>query len=86
MQTLPLVGLDLEAKLLPNQQAFLDAHTEQGTVYQTAVTYVNPQWMDIGRDLTAMVTGAMEPEDVLDNIDQRRNDFAEAAQDPAWSE
>jgi raffinose/stachyose/melibiose transport system substrate-binding protein len=41
--------------------------------------------MDIGRDLTAMVTGAMEPEDVLESIDGRRADFAEAAQDPAWS-
>ncbi|MEZ4672513.1 MAG: ABC transporter substrate-binding protein [Anaerolineae bacterium] len=84
MQTLPFVGLDLQAKLLPNQQAFLDAHPDRGTVYQTAVNYVNPQWMDIGRDLTAMVTGAMEPEDVLESIDKRRADFAQAAQDPAW--
>jgi raffinose/stachyose/melibiose transport system substrate-binding protein len=85
MQTLPFVGLDLQPKLLPNQEAFLDAHTERGTVYQTAVNYVNPQWMDIGRDLTAMVTGAMEPEDVLESIDNRRSDFAQAAQDPAWA-
>jgi raffinose/stachyose/melibiose transport system substrate-binding protein len=82
MQTLPFSGL--QSKLLPNQQDFLDAHSEQGTVYQTAVTYVNPQWMDIGKDLTAMVTGAMEPEDVLVSIDKRRADFAQAAQDPAW--
>jgi len=86
MQTLPFEGLGLEPKLLPNQQAFLDEHPDRGTVYQTAVTYVNPQWMDIGRDLTAMVTGAMEPEDVLESIDGRRADFAEAAQDPSWSE
>jgi raffinose/stachyose/melibiose transport system substrate-binding protein len=84
MQTLPFVGLDLQPKLLPNQEAFLDAYTEQGTVYQTAVNYVNPQWMDIGKDLTAMVTGAMQPEDVLESIDTRRTDFAQAAQDPAW--
>jgi raffinose/stachyose/melibiose transport system substrate-binding protein len=85
MQTLPFEGLDLQPKLLPNQEAFLNEHPERGTVYQTAVNYVNPQWMDIGRDLTAMVTGAMEPEDVLESIDGRRADFAEAAQDPAWS-
>lgn len=84
MQTLPFVGLDLQPKLLPNQEAFLEAYTEQGTVYQTAVNYVNPQWMEIGKDLTAMVTGAMQPEDVLESIDKRRTDFAEAAQDPAW--
>ena len=82
MQTLPFSGL--QAKLLPNQQAFLDAHTDQGTVYQTAVTYVNPQWIDIGKDLTAMFTGAMQPEDVLVNIDKRRAQLALAAKDPAW--
>jgi raffinose/stachyose/melibiose transport system substrate-binding protein len=83
MQTLPFPGL--KAKLLPNQQAFLDAHSDQGTVYQTAVTYVNPQWIDIGKDLTAMFTGAMQPEDVLVSIDKRRADLAKAAKDPAWS-
>jgi raffinose/stachyose/melibiose transport system substrate-binding protein len=82
MQTLPFSGL--QAKLLPDQQAFLDAHTDQGTVYQTAVTYVNPQWIDIGKDLTAMFTGAMQPEDVLVNIDKRRAQLALAAKDPAW--
>lgn len=85
MQTLPFEGLDLQPKLLPNQEAFLNEHPNRGTVYQTAVTYVNPQWMDIGKDLTAMVTGAMQPEDVLKSIDKRRADFARAAQDPAWS-
>jgi raffinose/stachyose/melibiose transport system substrate-binding protein len=84
MQTLPFVGLDLQPRLLPNQEAFLNEHTDRGTVYQTAVTYVNPQWMDIGKDLTAMVTGGMQPEDVLLSIDNRRTELAHAAQDPAW--
>jgi len=82
MQTLPFPGVT--SKLLPNQQAFLDAHPKHGTVYQTAVKYVNPQWIDIGKDLTAMFTGAMKPQDVLVNIDQRRADLAKAAKDPAW--
>ncbi len=82
MQTLPFPGL--KAKLLPNQQAFLDAHTDRGTVYQTAVTYVNPQWMDIGKDLTAMFTGTMESQDVLASIDKRRAELAKAAKDPIW--
>jgi raffinose/stachyose/melibiose transport system substrate-binding protein len=85
MQTLPFEGLDLQPRLLPNQEAFLNEHPDRGTVYQTDVIYVNPQWMDIGRDLTAMVVGAMQPEDVLTSIDRRRADFANAAQDPAWN-
>jgi len=80
--SLPFAGV--KSKLLPQQQSFLDAHTKRGTVYQTAVNYVNPQWIDIGKDLTAMFTGAMQPKDVLVGIDKRRTDLAKAAKDPAW--
>ena len=48
-----------------------------------SVNYLNPQWMDIGKDLTAMFTGALTPEEVLKNIDQRRADMAMAAKDAA---
>jgi raffinose/stachyose/melibiose transport system substrate-binding protein len=85
-RTLPFEGL--EFNLLPSQQEFLDSFSEEerGTVYQTAVNYVNPQWMDIGQDLTAMFVGDIEPPDVLVRIDDRRADMAQAAQDPAWGE
>lgn len=79
-------GLPFEGvakKLPPEIQEFM-ANPKRGTVYQTAVNYVNPQWMDIGKDLTAMFTGAMTPEDVLSNIDKRRAELARAAKDPAW--
>jgi len=82
IQTLPFPGV--KGKLLPGQQAFMDAHTKRGTVYQTAVNYVNPQWMDIGKDITAMFTGTMQPKDVLTSIDKRRADLAKTAKDPAW--
>jgi len=75
-------GLDVE--LTADQQAFVDTYTEQGTVLQTAVNYVNPQWIEIGQDLTAMFTGAQTPEGVLETIDGRRADMANAAGDPAW--
>jgi raffinose/stachyose/melibiose transport system substrate-binding protein len=62
------------------------AHTTaRGTVYQTEVNYVKAQWMDIGKDITAMFTGAQTPEDVLKNVDKRRADLATAAKDPAWA-
>jgi len=84
-QTLPFTGV--KGTLLPDQQKLLDDHsatTTRGVVYQTAVNYVNPQWMDIGTDLTAMFTGAMQPKDVLASIDKRRADLAKTAKDPAW--
>ncbi len=81
--TLPFEGA--KAKFSADVQALFDAHKDvRGTVYQTAVNYVNPQWMDIGADLTAMFTGAMAPEKVLANIDKRRADLAKAAKDAAW--
>ncbi len=86
MATLPFEGLTYN--LLPSQQEFLAsfAPEHRGTVYQTAVNYVNPQWMDIGQDLTAMFIGDMQPHDVLLSIDERRAQMAQAAQDPAWGE
>jgi len=74
----------ITAELSADQQAFIDTYKEQGTVYQTAVNYVNPQWMDVGQDLTAMFTDAMTPEEVLASIDQRRTDMAVTAEDAAW--
>jgi raffinose/stachyose/melibiose transport system substrate-binding protein len=84
MSSLPFPGL--KSKLSASEQSFLDAHTQRGTVYQTAVNYVNPQWIDIGKDLTAMFTGTMQPQDVLVSIDKRRADLAKAANDPAWTD
>ena len=81
--TLPFPGL--KTKFSPELQAFMDAHKDaRGVVYQTEVNYVNPQWMDIGKDITAMFTGDEKPADVLANVDKRRADLAEAAKDPAW--
>lgn len=75
----------LKEKWNPAQQAFLDTYPAKTIVYQDAVTYVNPQWMDIGKDLTGMFTGSMAPEDVLSSIDQRRAEMAQTASDPAWA-
>ena len=81
--TMPFEGAG--SKFTDSQKALLDAHKDaRGTVYQTAVTYVSPQWMDIGKDITAMFIGQMTPEQVLENVDKRRADLAAAAKDPAW--
>jgi raffinose/stachyose/melibiose transport system substrate-binding protein len=74
----------VNAELTADQQAFIDTYKEQGTVYQTAVNYVNPQWMDVGQVLTAMFTGAVTPEDVLAETDQRMTDMAISAGDEDW--
>lgn len=74
-----------EGQLPPSQQEYLEEHSDKmGVVLQTAVTYVNPQWFDIGKDMVAMFTGMMDANTLLRNIDRRRADLARAARDPAW--
>jgi raffinose/stachyose/melibiose transport system substrate-binding protein len=80
--TLDFTGL--KSKWTPEQQAFLDTYPAKTIVYQDAVTYVNPQWMDMGKDMVSMFQGSMTPQDVLKNIDQRRADMAKAAKDSNW--
>lgn len=83
------VGLNfsgLTAKWTPEQQAFLDTYPAKTIVYQDAVNYLNPQWMDMGKDMVAMFTGSMTPEQVLQSIDQRRAEMAQTAGDPAWQQ
>ena len=65
--------------------AFYAAYPDHGTVYQTSVKYVNPQWMEIGKELTAVILGDETSDQMLKNIDRNRADQAAAAQDPAWN-
>jgi raffinose/stachyose/melibiose transport system substrate-binding protein len=81
--TMPFEGIT--TKFSPSQQAFMDQYQDsRGIVYQIAVNYINSQWMEIGKDITAMFTGAMTPEQVLESVDKRRAEYAKAAKDPAW--
>ena len=63
---------------------FFDAHPVRGTVYQTQVMYLNPQWMEMGRELVEFLMGNQDASGVLRNIDANRARQAAAANDPAW--
>lgn len=80
--TLPFEGL--QDKYSDNIKAFYEAYPEQGTVYQTAVKYVNPQWTEIGKELVNVILGQNDAETMLKNIDKNRADQATAAGDAAW--
>ncbi|MDR2940147.1 MAG: ABC transporter substrate-binding protein [Clostridiales bacterium] len=64
---------------------FYDRYPTSGTVFQTAVKYVNPQWMEMGTNISALLLGEMTPSEVLETIDKTRADQATAASDPAWA-
>jgi raffinose/stachyose/melibiose transport system substrate-binding protein len=72
-------------KWTADQKAFLQQYQAAATlVLQDGVNYVNPQWIDIGKDITAMFTRQEAPHQVLVNTDMRRAQEAQAAHDPAW--
>ncbi|WP_216651802.1 ABC transporter substrate-binding protein [Paenibacillus sp. NEAU-GSW1] len=73
------------AKFNEEQKAFFDSYGKKtGAVYQTAINYLNPQWMDIGKDMSAMMGKQMTVKDVLKNIDKRREQQAKTAKDSNW--
>lgn len=80
--TLPFEGV--KSSYTGNIKEFLDRVEAKGTVLQAGVKYIDPQWMDVGKDLTALYLGALTPEQVLENMDKRRARMAEAQKDPAW--
>ena len=57
---------------------------ERGTIMQVGVKYIDPQFMDTGKDIEAMYTGAMTSDQVMESISRRRAEQAELQKDPAW--
>ena len=75
----------VKAKWTQEQQAFLNQYQAATTlVLQDGVNYVNPQWIDIGKDMTAMFTRQETSHQMLVATDTRRKQEAQAAHDPAW--
>lgn len=75
----------------PKENAVLEeikagSNGQEGAVLQAGVSYIDPQWMDIGKDLTAVFSGKMEAAELLKNIDKRRSQQATAQKDPAWAQ
>lgn len=68
-------------------QSYLDYINtlKKGTVMQVGVKYIDPQWMDVGKDIAAMYSGALTPDQVLKNISDRRDSQAKLQKDPAWN-
>ncbi len=65
---------------------FLGSYDDEhsGMVLQDVVLYFNEQWMDINADIAAMFIGDMTGEEVLQQLDARRAQLAQAAGDANW--
>lgn len=75
---------EIKSRYSKEDQEYIDS-LKKGMVVQVGVKYINQQWMDIGKDLEAMYTGASTPEDVLKSILNRRTEQGKLQKDPAWN-
>ena len=66
-QNLPYSGLT--PKYSGTVKEFYDMYAEYGTVLQTSVKYVNPQWMEIGKEIVSVIQGTEDALTMLGNID-----------------
>lgn len=80
------VTANIEQHWLPMELELIETipQDKYRLVLQSGVKYFNEQWMEIGKDIEAMYIGAMTPQEVLKNIDDRRAKMAKAMGDPAW--
>ena len=76
---------EIESRERPEVVEYINS-LPQGTVMQVGVSYIDPQWMDVGKDIDAMYTGTMTPDEVFQNIEKRRTEQAQLQKDPAWAE
>ncbi|MEI6100264.1 MAG: ABC transporter substrate-binding protein [Eubacteriales bacterium] len=83
MNSLPFTGLK-NTYSADVQDAMTKYKTGDATVYQNIVKYVNPQWMDLGKDIASYLLGKSTADDVIKHIDTRRADQAKTASDSNW--
>ncbi len=80
------VTVDIKQGWLPMEEELISKIPPEKfkLVLQSGVKYFNEQWMEVGKDIEAMYIGALTPEQILQNIDERREKMAKAQGDPAW--
>ncbi len=74
---------EIPSKYPAEYSAYIAKH-KTGTVMQAAVKYIDSQWMDVGKDLEAMYSGALTVDQVLQTIADRRDEQAKLQKDSAW--
>lgn len=58
---------------------------QKGLVVQAAFNYSGVQWMDVGKDVAAMYSGALTPDALVKNMQDRIDSQAKLMKDPSWN-
>lgn len=80
---LALCWPEIESKYPEEFDTYLKS-LESGTVMQVGVKYIDPQWMEVGKDLEAMYAGSITKDEVLASISKRRDEQGKLQKDEFW--
>jgi raffinose/stachyose/melibiose transport system substrate-binding protein len=75
---------EIKGKYSEEDQKYIKAH-DTSTVMQIGANYIDFQFMDIGKDIESMYTGAMTPDGVIKSAEDRRGQQAKLQKDPAFT-
>ncbi|MCH3971550.1 MAG: ABC transporter substrate-binding protein [Oscillospiraceae bacterium] len=75
---------EIKGKYTDEDQKYIKSH-KTAKVLQIGANYVDVQFMDIGKDIESMYTGAMTPDDVIKSAEKRRQQQAQLQKDPAFT-
>lgn len=81
---LALCWPEIPAKYPKSYSDYIDTLKKE-IVMQVAVPYTGMEWMDVGKDVAAMYSGAMTPDTLIKNMQQRIDDQAKLMKDPNWN-
>lgn len=74
----------VKSTLTDEQNTLFANYPDKAVVLQNGVSYYNPQWMDIGKDLSALFLDAATVEETIKQADLRRTDSAKVNKDANW--
>lgn len=80
---LALCWPEIPAKYPKSYSDYMDTLKKE-IVMQVAVPYTGTEWMDVGKDVAAMYSGAMTPDMLIENMQQRLDNQAKLMKDPNW--
>jgi raffinose/stachyose/melibiose transport system substrate-binding protein len=75
---------EIKGRYSAEDQKYISSH-KTVRVFQVSVNYFDNQFMDIGKDIESMFTGAMTPDDVIKSTMKRRDNQAKLQKDPAFT-
>lgn len=75
---------EIKGKYSDEDQKYIKSH-KTATVLQIGANYVDSQFMDIGKDIESMYTGAMSIDDVIASAEKRRQQQGQLQKDSAFT-